>query len=300
MVERKKLNVDISRAISDFEAAVKEFELKEKIYRILYRGKGLEFEGYRDYTPDEDAENIDWKASARANKPLVKSYKEERDLDIIFVVDVSDNMLLGSTQKLKCEYATEMIAALSYLIVTSNDKVGYILFSDNIKEYVPASRGLNQLYVFADKLADPETYGGSSDMNKAFKFALNFLPNSTSAVIFVSDFVRMNESIKKDLYLLASKFEITAIMVRDFLDRTLPEIDREVVIEDPVTKKQIIFNPKAAKNIYEKYIIQKDRIIKDIFKKSNVDLLELYTDEYFVFPLATFLKGRVEKKRLVV
>ena len=77
-MEKEKLNVDIPRAISDFEAAAKEFELKEKIYKIIFRGKGLDFDRYRDYAPDEDATSIDWKASKRANKLIAKQYIEER------------------------------------------------------------------------------------------------------------------------------------------------------------------------------------------------------------------------------
>ena len=101
---RQKLNVNIPRAITDFEAAAKEFELKEKLYRIIFRGKGLEFDKFRDYSPDEDASNIDWKASLRANKLTARQYIEERNLNIVFVFDVSESMIFGSLDKLKNEY----------------------------------------------------------------------------------------------------------------------------------------------------------------------------------------------------
>ena len=129
MIERK-LNIDIAGAISEFDAAAKEFELKEKIYKILFRGKGLEFESYREYSPEDDAEEIDWKASMRGGKILVKRYIEERDLGIVFMIDVSENMVLGSHEKLKCEYAAELIGALAHLILNSNDKIGFMFFSD--------------------------------------------------------------------------------------------------------------------------------------------------------------------------
>ena len=98
MIPKQKLNVNAPKAITDFEAVAKEFELSEKLYRIIFRGKGLEFDKYREYSPDEDASNIDWKASLRSNKLMAKQYIEERELNIIFVVDVSENMLAVAWQ----------------------------------------------------------------------------------------------------------------------------------------------------------------------------------------------------------
>lgn len=200
MAEKKKLNVDVSRAISDFETVAKEFELKEKLYKIIFRGKGLEFDSYRDYAPDDDASMIDWKASKRANKTLIKRYVEERDLNIIFVIDVGENMVLGSADKLKCEYAAELVSAFSHLIITSNDKVGFVLYSDDIKDYIPPRKGLNHLYFLVDILSDPSLYGGASRLDKALDFLLENLDESINFVVFVSDFTRINENIEKDLF----------------------------------------------------------------------------------------------------
>jgi len=93
----RKLNLDIAGAVSEFEAYMREFLVKKIIYKIIFRGKGLEFDSYREFYPDDDAKDIDWKASTKANKLLVKQYVEERDLNIMFVIDISDNMLFGST-----------------------------------------------------------------------------------------------------------------------------------------------------------------------------------------------------------
>lgn len=302
VLKKKKLNVDVAGAISGFEEAVKEFNLREKIYKIIYRGKGLEFEDYQVYTSDDDASNIDWKASLRAQKPIVKRYKEERDLEIMFVVDVSENMLLGSGDKLKCEYAAEVITALSHLIVTSNDKIGYILFSDSVRRFVPPKTGMNHLYGFIDELSNPENYGGASEVNEAFEFVLNNLNKPIQAVIFVSDFIRVKENVRvlENLYLIANKFETTAIMVKDPLDRKLPKINREIVVEDPVSKQQILINPVRAGKIYERYAIEQENLVREIFRRSKVDVLRLVTNKNFIFPLSMFLQERVESRGVVV
>jgi len=295
MDEKKRLNVKVPEAISNFESAARKFELKEKIYKVILRGKGLEFETYRDYTPDDDAVFIDWKASKRSNKLLVKQYIEERDLDIIFVVDVSENMVLGSGDKLKCEYATELIAALSHLMITSNDRVGFVLYNDKI-EFIPPKGGLPHFHRFVDKLSDPKTYGGVSKIENALKFILESLDKNVKMVIFVSDFSNVNESISESLFLVSHRFESMAIMVKDLLDKELPDVNNEIVIEDPISKEQLIINPKKIGELYRKKVQEKENMINDIFEKSNIDIIELITRNSFVFPLAVFLKERVKKK----
>jgi len=295
----QKLNVDVPGAITEFEDAAKEFELKEKLYRIIFRGKGMEFDKYRDYAPDEDASNIDWKASLRSNKLIAKQYIEERELNIIFIFDVSENMLLGSADKLKCEYAVEVFAALAHLIISSNDRVGVVLFNDGIRNYIPPKGGNNQLFNIVDILSDPSTYSGGSRVDKLLKFILAYLGKNVDAVIFISDFIRMDERVLNDLFLVSNKFESVAIMVRDMLDKTFPEIDREIVIEDPITKEQILINPKMIKGIYEKSALEKERVVKGIFRKANIDLLELVTNKPFAFNLAGFLSERVNMAKRI-
>lgn len=299
-MEKGKLNVDVPKAITEFEAAAKEFELKEKLYRIIFRGKGLEFDKYRDYSFDEDASNIDWRASLRANKLIAKQYIEERDLNIVFVVDVSENMLLGSADKLKCEYAAELIASLAHLIVNSNDRVGYILYSDRINKFMPPKGGNNQFWLMVDMLSDPSTYGGSSRFDVVLDFLLEYLDESIDAVIFVSDFIKVREKSLNDLFLISHKFESIGIMVKDKLDKTFPDVDREIVIEDPRTGEQILINPKKIRNIYEKRAFELEKEVKGIFKRSDVDLLELMTDKSFAFQLAEFLNERVKMGRVVI
>ena len=147
MVSRS-LNIDLAGCISSFEAAALEFELKTKIYRILFRGRGLEFMQFRAYAPEDDASLIDWKASVRAQRPLVRSYKEEKDLRIVFLVDMSDSMVFGSTEKLKCEYAAEVALAFAHLILSSGDKVGFILFNERVFHYSLPRGGMQQFYYF--------------------------------------------------------------------------------------------------------------------------------------------------------
>ncbi len=299
-MEKNRLNVDIPGSITELQLVIKEFEIKAKLYRNLFRGKGLEFDGYQTYYPKDDAASIDWKASVRANKLLMKHYKEERNLKIIFAVDVSEHMVFGSTAKLKCEYATEVLTSLAYLIISSGDNIGFILFNDKVLDYVMPSKGLKQFELFADALSNARNYGGKSDINNVIKFILNYLDESTSAVILLSDFIKLKEDAKENFKILSKKFEVMALMVKDPLDKTLPDISAEVVIEDPLSGGQMLINPKLAKKSYEKYALEQENLVKKIFTEANIDLLSLMTDKLFVPALAEFLRGRVKRKSRLI
>lgn len=293
--EKRELNVDIPKAINDLQSMMKAFRLKEEIFRILFRGKGLEFEGFRDFSPDDDASDIDWKTSSRAMKLLVKQYKEERDLKIMFVVDVGSNMVFGSTDKLKCEYATELIAALSYLIVKQNDKIGFFLFSDSVSNYVDCRGGEKHFHFFVDTLKNAFNYGGKTDLDQALDFAMEYFNNSISSVIVISDFLNITNESEKKLELLSNMFETVFIKIKDPLDLTLPDMQGEVILEDSVSNDQILINPRVAKSAYERYALEQDKIIEEMFTKTQADSLNLLTNKNFAEPLAIFLKERGAK-----
>jgi len=293
-----KLNINAPKAITEFEAAAKEFELKEKLYRIIFRGKGLEFDKYRDYAPDEDASDIDWKASLRANKLIAKQYIEERELNILFVIDVGNNMTFGSSDKLKCEYAVEVFAALAHLIINSNDRVGVVLFNDKISQFIPPKGGNNHFFTLVDLLSKPEIYEGGSNFGNALRFLLDYVSKSIDAVFLISDFLKVRENVLDNLFLVAHKFETVGIMVKDLLDITLPNVNKEIVVEDPLSGQQILINPSKVKEIYEKNALVQANMIRRVFKLGLVDLLELTTDKPFGFSLAEFLGERAKFGRV--
>lgn len=295
-MQSQKLNTDIPGAISEFQAAMKEFLLKRRLYRLLLRGKGLEFEAYRQYAPDDDASTIDWKASKRANNLVVKQYRDERNLKVVFLVDMSENMVSGSAEKLKCEYAAEVVAAFSHLIVSTGDKPGYIFFSDTVKDYMKPAGGTKHFAHFADYITNTSKYGGYCDLKKGFEFLINYVSPAVESVILVSDFVTFDETMKKDLSLLANKFEVTVLMVRDPLDTTLPDFTSEVVIEDPQSGEQLLVNPRVAKRAYEELAKEQEDLVRQACLQNNIDLLEMNTSRPFVPTLSEFLKTRIKKK----
>jgi len=292
----KSFNADIPGSISALRAAMKEFLLRHKLYKILLRGKGLEFEAYRVYAPDDDASTIDWKASMRTNNTLVKQYKDERNLKIVFMVDVSENMVFGSTERIKCEYAAEVVGAFSHLVIGTGDNVGIALFSDKLKSYIAPSRGDKHFHRIVDELVNPETYGGVGDLNVGLDFALEYLGKNIDSVVIVSDLINFDKESKNKLSQLAGKFETVVLRINDPLDKTMPDISGEVIIEDPKTGQQLLVSPKVAREVYEKRANEQAQEIRRVCESNNIDLLEISTDKPFVAYLSSFLKERALKK----
>jgi len=294
---KRRINADVAGSVAQLQAVMKKFLLKQKIYRILLRGKGLEFEAYRTYAPDDDSSTIDWKASKRSNSLLVKQFRDERNLKVVFIVDAGDNMIFGSQKKLKCEYAAELVAAFSHMIISTGDRAGIAFFSDEIKSFIKPGGGDKHFHRMIDILTDSATYGKPSNLRAGIDFAIDYLNKNIDSVVLVSDFINFDRTMVKPLATLAAKFETVALMVRDPLDDSMPKISSEFILEDPTTGQQLLVNPKVASESYEKLAIKQKRLIKEVCASNNIDLLELSTNESLIPGLPEFLKGRAVKKR---
>ncbi len=295
----KNLNVDFPRAVTHFEAAMKsQLLIKTVFYKRIFGGKGFEFDSYRMYSPEnDDAGLIDWKASMRnPAKTLVRQYVEERDLRIFLVVDVGDNMIFGSGNKLKNEVAAEITAALCHLVLSSGDSIGVVLYSDKLVKIIPPSGGMAQFHAIVKALKNPNNYGGKSDMKRVLKYLLPSLKN-ISAVFILSDFLNLDDETLKTIKTFSSIYETAGIMLRDRVDSSLPNIKNEVIVEDIYTGQQKIINPSLIREQYQAYSNeQKNRII-NVFKKTGSDILDLSTDEDFAISLSKFLKNRAKKRK---
>jgi uncharacterized protein (DUF58 family) len=294
----KKLNLDIPGSVSELEMLMKKVLPRNILYQLIL-GRGLEFDGFREFSQSDDAINIDWKTSARAGKLLIKKYIEERDLKFIFVVDVSDNMVFGSTEKLKCEYSAELTAALAHLILTVGDRVGFVLFNDNVVKMRPPKMGTKPFEILVSILSDPSVYGGKVDLKKVLDGLSESLDKSTSLVFIISDFVKVDETYKKTFEEFAALFETISIIVRDPLDNKFPEINKEVAIESTETGERLLINPKVARGVYERNALKQLNLVRQMFKDNNIDALELMTDRPAAPEIAAFLQERIRGGRIV-
>lgn len=266
-------------------------------YRSVFRGRGLEFDNYRNYMPDiDDAQRIDWKASMRTNNLMVKEYVEERDLQIMFVVDVSNSMIFGSTAKLKNEYAVEVVASLANFMMNSGDRIGFTIFNDKIIKLIMPSKGAKQFFILTKTLLDPDSYGGNYDLARILKVLGNTMTKQISMIFIVSDFLGPR-NWEKELKTLNKKIETVGIMICDPRDRTLPADSQQIVLADPYSDRNELVDPSLIKERYEKYAKQQEEEIMRSFRESGCDLLKVTTDKSFVVPLAGFFTMRAKKWR---
>ncbi len=261
-------------------------------YRRIFKGKGLDFEDFREYVVSDDASEIDWKASKRANKLLIRQFKEERDMNVFFVVDVSTSMLFGSTDKLKHEYAAELVAALSHFVLRSGDKIGLIMFTDKVVRFLQTGKSQNHYYVMLKDLLTPSFYGGNFNISTA----LNFLKNTTgekSLVFLISDFIGMEKHWERTVKDASGKFDGVAISVRDPRDQKLPPESGQVVVADPYSDKELLIDCGDKASVeFENYVAEQERNLRTVFRNARWDFLEVSTKEAFILPVLKFLKRR--------
>jgi len=266
-------------------------------YQSAFKGDGLEFYGFRKYDQGDDASDIDWKASARSNYLLVKEFVEERSLSVFFLLDVNTTMLFGTKNKIKAQYAAELVASMSYAIMHSSDSVGMGMFNkDIVRSFMPSS-GEKQYYIILNNLVDLNLYGKGFDLVKPLKYYTDKLPRG-SLLFVVSDFIGLRgQDWINALKIASRKFDVVGIMIRDERDRLLPDTHMEIVLESPDDNRKKIINPKIIKQEYESYVKKEEARIIEIFKEADAEFIMLTTEMDFVNPLIKFFRKRVRKYR---
>ena len=295
----KKLKLDIKDLANRLDISTRKM-FRSNLrgdYQTAFRGSGLEFYGFRKYTTGDDSSRIDWKASARGNELLVREYIEERNLNVFFLVDASSTMLFGSRDKIKAQYAAELVASMSFAIIHSSDSVGMGMFNKNlVKNFLPAS-GDKQYYNLLNSLVDLNLYGNGFDLAKPLKYYTDVLPRG-SLFLIVSDFIGLKgDQWIKALRIACRKMDVIGIMIRDVRDRQLPGGYSEIVLESPEDDRKKIVNPDAIKHAYENYVKREEERILEIFSECGGEFLLLTTDMNFVNIVIKMFKRRVLKYR---
>jgi uncharacterized protein (DUF58 family) len=194
------------------------------------------------------------------------------------------------------EYVGEIAAALSFVILNAGDSVGFALFTDEIVKKMPPSQGLIQYHNLTRALVTPRYYGGKYDLNEALKFILAFLKEA-SIVIIISDFIGLKSGWEKYIKMVSKKFDLISIMVKDPRDKTLPDYNGQVILEDPFSNKQILVRPDVVGEAYRNYVTKQEQMIKNTLLNAGADFIELTTNESFVKPITNLFIKRTKRIR---
>jgi uncharacterized protein (DUF58 family) len=297
---KRELHINYVPPLMELDYFLKQFQVKHKQFRIFFRGKNFDFETFRSYSSDDDASTIDWVASARYDKLLVKQYREEEKQTVIFLIDTSENMVLGSGATMKCEKVGEIALSLADLVLAGDNRLGFVFFNKGIELFSPPMRGKRCFQAFFEALSDGKHYKGASNLNEALSYITTLPHYPVASLLIFSDFVSLNEQTKHYLSLASSSFEIISFMVRDLLDKQLPNFSGEFVLEDSSSGKQLVVDPQIARHVYEREMKKKEIFIKEIFKQAGIDIFEVDTEKKFSYELASFMQERIKLNRALL
>ncbi len=239
-------DLDIAQALSpELFAKIKAIQIRTQRlvndafageYESAFRGRGMEFEEVREYRPGDDIRHLDWKVTARMGLPFVKLHREERELTVMLLVDVSSSGAFGSGARLKNEVAAEIAALLAYTAIKSNDRVGLIIFSDRIEHFIPPKKGRSHVWRVIRDILTFRTPRRQTDLQMALEYMSKVLPRRAVAFV-ISDF--MDEGYEDLLRLFAKRHDLTAIVVRDRRESELPRIGL-LELEDAETGETLL------------------------------------------------------------
>ncbi|MBW2966921.1 DUF58 domain-containing protein [Candidatus Woesearchaeota archaeon] len=261
-------------------------------YRSIFKGRGLEFHGYRNYNPSEDdAKNIDWKASLRSRYLLVKELVEERNNSIVFLLDVGSTMSFGSTPKLKNEYVIEMFASVAYSLIEGGDSVGLTLFSDGLVTSISPNIGTKQYYTLLKTVTNASFYEGAKNFEKTLH-DFNAIMTRPSIIFIISDFIGLSGDWYEKLKILSVKHEVIVFVVRDPRDLFLPAETGQIFVQDPGTRETLLINTKMIKEDYERHMRDQDQQLVKMFKNLQIEYLFMTTTDPFSKIMFSFFKQR--------
>ena len=259
-------------------------------YGSVFRGRGMEFDEVREYMPGDEIRTIDWNVTARTGTPFVKRFVEERELTVMFVVDLSASGEFGSVSKLKNEVAAEFCSLLAFSAVKNNDKVGLIVFTDQIEMYIPPKKGTQHVLRVIRELLNFKPRQASTDIEGALDF-LGKVTKKRSVVFLVSDF--QAEGFEKPMRVIGKRHDLVAVTVVDPREVRLPDVGL-VELEDAETGDIILVDTGSAaiRKRYERLGREQSDRFRELFSSMGVDQIEVMTDRDYVPNLVRFFRTR--------
>jgi uncharacterized protein (DUF58 family) len=259
-------------------------------YHSVFKGRGMEFDEVREYTPGDEIRTIDWNVTARMGHPYVKRYVEERELTVLFLVDLSASGGFGSREKLKNEVAAELCALLAFSAIKNNDKVGLIIFTDVIELYIPPKKGVAHVLRLIRDVLHFEPQQSQTDISGALDF-LGRITHRRAVVFLVSDFLA--EGYEKRLRIAARRHDLIAISVTDPRERELPDAGL-IDIEDAETGEIVTIDTgsTAARTQYEALGRKRDAALRQRLQSLAVDHIRVMTGRDYVRDLIGFFRMR--------
>lgn len=258
-------------------------------YQSSFKGRGMIFSEIRPYQFGDDVRNIDWNKTAHFNEPYVKVFEEERELTMVLMVDVSASGEFGTKKQFKSETIAEICAALAFSAITYNDKVGLILFSEEIELFIPPKKGKKHVLRIIRELVNYSPKYKKNNLSNALRFLMDSFKRKAN-VFILSDFIDESNYLK-NLKIAAKKHDLTGIRIYDEKESVLPDVGM-VTFRDNETGQQKIINTSSVlvRHQYERYYKDILEQFNKSFNLAGAGSLNIRTDEDYVKPLLNYFK----------
>jgi len=259
-------------------------------YHSAFKGRGMEFEEVRQYQIGDDIRTIDWNVSARYGEPYVKVFREERELTVILMVDMSASNEFGTNLQLKRDLIAEISGTLAFSAIKNNDKVGLICFTNQIEKVVPARKGARHVLRVIRELLYHEPYHKGTNLNTAFEH-LNKAIKRRAVVFLISDF--QDSGYEDAMRVAKRKHDLIPIIINDQCEQQLPDVGI-IELYDNETGRTLAVDTSNNKlrTLFANQTIEVANRRNDIFRRMDVDSIPVKTGESFVEPLTRFFRAR--------
>ena len=262
-------------------------------YHSVFKGQGVEFDEVRPYVPGDDVRSIDWNVTARTGSPHVKRFSEERELTVIFLVDVSGSQIFGSGVRSKSELAAEITCLLAMTAIRNQDKIGLILFSNRILKSIPPRKGRTAVMrLVREVLAADETREGT-DITAALRF-LNNVQKRKAVVFLVSDF--QDAGFEKELRVTARHHDVIACPISDPCESALPDIGL-VELQDPESGELLLVDTSSSsvREAFRSQASSANERLAHFLKRTGIDSIRLSTDAAYIDDVRALFHRRARK-----
>ena len=259
-------------------------------YHSAFKGRGMTFSEVRNYQFGDDVRTIDWNVTARYNEPFVKIFEEERELTLMLMVDVSNSALFGTNNALKKNIITEISATLAFSALQNNDKVGLILFSDQVELYIPPSKGKTHVLRIIRELIEFKPLSKKTDIKVALEFLTRILKKK-SITFILSDFI--SSDYEKSLKIISKKHDLTGFKVYDKFEEAIPNLGLVQMFDQETEEiKMIDTSSKSLRDNYEREMSLNFKKFNDLFTKNGAGTISCRTDESYIKKLLNYFKNR--------
>jgi len=256
----------------------------------IFKGQGIEFSEIRDYRPGDDIRAIDWKVTARFNHPYIKEFIEERDLQIYFVIDLSESGSFG-TNVSKKQKSLEIIASLMFAALRNNDRFGVFLITNRVERFIPARKGRKHLLQVLNSIVSFTPDSPKTDLQNSL-VQISKIIKRKSILFIVSDFIDESEFLKP-LKILRKQHDIIALKITDQREKEIPDVGL-IELEDEETGEQILVDTSDDnfRSLYSNLISENESQFISNLRKIRIDTLSLLTDQNYAIPLRKFFRRR--------